>query len=198
MRRGRAGIAEADRSDRDGAIRRHLLAWYDEHLPSVVAAFLAFDGEPDLEPTLLQMADRGTRLALPVVHNEPGGAVIRFREWVPGPELRANRFGIREPSDTAEIRLSEIDLVLVPLVAWDKTGGRLGMGAGFYDRLFQPCLTHLRPLRMGVGYGIQRADRIPMEAWDVRLHMMLTEAGCESCRPEPPVTESSATSAEHE
>ena len=198
MRRRRAGIAETDRPDLDDAIRQHLMAWYDRHRPSVVAAFLAFDGEPDLEPALLQMADRGTRLALPVVHDEPEGTVIRFREWVQGLELRANRFGIREPAGTAEIRLPEIDLVLVPLVAWDTTGNRLGMGASFYDRLFQPCRRHLRPVRMGVGYGVQRSDRIPMESWDIRLHMMLTETGCATCQPEPPVAKTTVTSAEHQ
>jgi 5-formyltetrahydrofolate cyclo-ligase len=184
MRQRRSAITVEERSALDDAIRRNLLAWCDQADPAVVAAFLAFDGEPDLEPALLQMAESGTRLALPVVENEPGRSVIRFREWLPGRELRANRFGIREPSRTTEIRLPQIDLVLVPLVAWDESGGRLGMGASYYDRLFQPFRELARPVRMGVGYGVQKADRLPLDPWDVRLHMMLSESGVETCRTE--------------
>jgi 5-formyltetrahydrofolate cyclo-ligase len=91
--------------------------------------------------------------------------------------LRKNRYGIYEPVGTGEIRVTDIDLVLVPLVAWDKAGGRLGMGASFYDQLFQPFSELARPFRMGVGYGLQNVECIPLDPWDIRLHGILTENG---------------------
>ena len=80
------------------------------------------------------------------------------------------------------MRLSEIDLALVPLVAWDEYGGRLGMGASFYDRLFEPFAADVKPFRMGVAYQLQKVDHIPLEPWDVRMHAVLTESGCLTCR----------------
>jgi 5-formyltetrahydrofolate cyclo-ligase len=58
------------------------------------------------------------------------------------------------------------------------------MGASFYDRLFQPFASDPRPLRVGVAYGVQEIDRVPLEPWDVPLHMVLTENGCLDCRPQ--------------
>jgi 5-formyltetrahydrofolate cyclo-ligase len=181
MRQRMAALTGSDRPALDEAIRRHLLDWVAVNKPGVVAAFLAFDGEPDLQPALLEMARQGVRLALPVILDEPGRAAITLRAWAPGHRLKPNRFGILEPEASDRIRLSDIDLVLLPLVAWDELGGRLGMGASFYDRLLQPVSELPRPLRVGVGYQVQRAERLPIDPWDVRLHMMISETGCHAC-----------------
>ena len=89
---------------------------------------------------------------------------------MPASETKLNRYGIPEPVGTLELRLSEIDLALVPLVAWDEYGGRLGMGASFYDRLFEPFAADVKPFRMGVAYQLQKVDHIPLEPWEVRMH----------------------------
>jgi len=104
-----------------------------------------------------------------------------MREWLPDRETVANRYGIAEPANTEDIRIVDIDLVLIPLVGWDRTGGRLGMGASFYDRLFQPFAESERPLRIGVGYELQNVPNIPREPWDVGLHGLLTENGWFTC-----------------
>jgi 5-formyltetrahydrofolate cyclo-ligase len=188
-RERRAGLADELRQRLDAAINRHLLDLAERLQPSLIAAFRAFDGEPDLLPALRGLESRGARLALPVVQKDPtdagaaGGARICLRRWSSGSELHPNRFGILEPVGTLEVGLAEVDLALVPLVAWDAAGGRLGMGASFYDRLFQPFANELRPLRVGVAYGVQEVDRVPLEPWDVPLHMVLTEKGCLDCRP---------------
>ncbi|MGK2926352.1 MAG: 5-formyltetrahydrofolate cyclo-ligase [Lysobacterales bacterium] len=188
-RKRRASLADEPRQRLDAEINHHLLDLAERLQPSLIAAFRAFDGEPDLLPALRELESRGARLALPVVQNDPahangaGDAHISFRRWASDSELRRNRFGILEPVGTLEVGLAEVDLALVPLVAWDAEGGRLGMGASFYDRLFQPVASAPRPLRVGVAYGVQEIDRVPLEPWDVPLHMVLTENGCLDCRP---------------
>jgi 5-formyltetrahydrofolate cyclo-ligase len=181
MRQKRAGMANDQRQAWDAAINRHLLDYAESTQPRVITAFMAFDGEPDLVPAMTLLNERDVRVALPVVQEEPGRSVISFRQWSPDGELTDNRFGIAEPRGTREIPLAEIDLALVPLVAWDQSGGRLGMGASFYDRLFQPFAGLARPVRMGVGYQLQRTKRIPLEPWDIRMHIMLSELGCLAC-----------------
>jgi len=178
----RAAIEAAQRKRWDAAINQHLDEYSRQASPAVVAAYLAFDGEPDLMPALAGMEDRGVKLALPVIQDAPAKAVITFRQYSPTGEMQQNRYGISEPAGTREIRVTDIDLVLFPLVGWDKTGGRLGMGASFYDRLFQPFQELGRPVRMGVGYELQYVERVPSDPWDVRLHGVLSENGWFTCK----------------
>ncbi|MDX1381317.1 MAG: 5-formyltetrahydrofolate cyclo-ligase [Xanthomonadales bacterium] len=182
MRRRRAALDAAERRRLDAAINAHLLDFVGRTQPRAVAAFLAFDGEPDLAPALDALERSGVRLAVPVVSAAAGRAGISFHEWSSRVSMRPNRYGIREPRDSADVPVGELDLVLVPLVAWDTAGGRLGMGASFYDRLFQPFAQAPRPLRMGVGYRMQQVEPVPVEPWDIRLHWMLTDDGCIDCR----------------
>ena len=181
IRRERAAIGAEQRQAWDAAINRQLLEHAARTGPGVLAAFLAFDGEPDLAPALAQLEHQGTRLALPVIVDEPTRPAICFRQWSSGSEMKPNRYGIAEPVGTLDVRLDELDLVLIPLVAWDPQGGRLGMGASFYDRAFQPFAQLQHPFRLGVGYQLQELERIPLDPWDVRLHGVLTEKGCFTC-----------------
>ncbi|MBT8048738.1 MAG: 5-formyltetrahydrofolate cyclo-ligase [Xanthomonadales bacterium] len=181
IRRKRAIIDEKKRAHWDALINHQLLAYVSQARPATVAAYMAFDGEPDLAPTLTALYENGAKLALPVVRDAPGKSVITFSQWKPDSDLRPNRYGIAEPAGTDLVRIIDIDLVLVPLVGWDKSGGRLGMGASFYDRLFQPFAELDKPVRMGVGYALQQVSRIPREPWDIRLHGMLTENGWFTC-----------------
>lgn len=178
----RAAIETAQREHWDAAINQHLDKYSRQASPAVIAAYLAFDGEPDLMPTLAQLEGRGVRLALPVVQDAPGKSVITFRHWSITGAMQQNRYGISEPAGARTISVTDIDLVLFPLVGWDKTGGRLGMGASFYDRLFQPFSELGRPVRMGVGYQLQYVKSIPSDPWDIRLHGVLTENGWFTCK----------------
>jgi 5-formyltetrahydrofolate cyclo-ligase len=182
IRRKRAGIDEAQRKHWDASINRQLDQYLLQAKPRVVAAYLAFDGEPDLMPSLAGLEKRGVKLALPVIQDAPGKAVITLRHWSVAGVMQKNRYGIQEPTGTGEVLVTDIDLVLVPLVGWDRTGGRLGMGASFYDRMFQPFSELPRPVRMGVGYELQNVESIPLDPWDIRLHGVLTENGWFTCR----------------
>ena len=181
IRRERAAIDAESRRALDSAINRELLEHAVRTRPGVVAAFVAFDGEPDLAPALAQLEHQGTRLALPVIVDEPTRPAICFRQWSAGSEMKPNRYGIPEPVGTLDFRLDELDLVLIPLVAWNRQGGRLGMGASFYDRAFQPFAELKHPFRLGIAYQLQGVEHIPLDPWDIRLHGILTENGCFTC-----------------
>jgi len=181
IRRKRANIEAAQRKHWDAAINRHLDRYTELASLKVVAAYMAFDGEPDLMPSLAGLEDRGVKLALPVIRGLPGKAVITFKGWSVASEMRQNRYGISEPAGTRDVIISDVDLVLVPLVGWDRTGGRLGMGASFYDRLFQPFSELGGPVRMGVGYELQNVETVPRDPWDIRMHAFLTENGWFTC-----------------
>lgn len=181
LRARRAGIASNSRAALDALINRHLVEYARAAHLSDIAAFLAFDGEPDLSPALQELGDSGVTLALPVINVISGRNSISFHQWTRDCELRPNRFGILEPVGTAEIPLIRFDAVLIPLVGWDRGGGRLGMGGSFYDRAFQPFSQSPRPVRMGVGYEKQECGQVPLDPWDIRLHAMLTEKGWFTC-----------------
>jgi len=181
IRQARAQLTGDERALLNSAINRHLLEYAERTGPRVVAAFVAFDGEPDLGPALSSMEAGGVRVALPVIREAAGRADICFRQWSRGSEMQPNRYGIPEPVGTLDVRLAEIDLALIPLVAWDSRGGRLGMGASFYDRLFQPMAEAQQPFRMGAAYQLQQVERVPLAPWDIGLHGVLTENGCFTC-----------------
>ena len=95
--------------------------------------------------------------------------------------MRANHMGISEPVGGAAVDLEKLDLVLMPLVAWDRQGRRLGMGGGYYDRAFKRVLGLDRPERVGVAWSLQEADELPQESWDVSLHAVVTEKEWFTC-----------------
>lgn len=83
-------------------------------------------------------------------------------------------YGIREPAlECPIVRLEEIDAALVPGLAWDRTGGRLGRGAGYYDRLFERRAW--RGARIGLFFAHQEVPAVPVDPWDARLHAIVTE-----------------------
>jgi 5-formyltetrahydrofolate cyclo-ligase len=91
-------------------------------------------------------------------------------------ELAAGSYGIREPHPACPlVSVGELDAALVPGLGWDRAGGRIGRGAGYYDRLFGD--PGWRAFRCGVFFATQEAAWVPMEPWDVRLDVVVTEQG---------------------
>jgi 5-formyltetrahydrofolate cyclo-ligase len=143
-----------------------------------VAAYLAMDGELDPAPALSLARRRGCDLFLPVVTRFSRRS-MRFSRLGAGAAMRRNRWGILEP-DRPGINGRWLDLALVPCVAFDANGERLGMGAGFYDRHFS-FLKHRsawrRPRLLGLAYEFQRTSGIDVRPWDVPLWGVVTELG---------------------
>ena len=97
-----------------------------------VALYLANDGEVDTSPLAALCRHSGKQLYLPVIDPQN---LLEFVQWNDGSELLPNRFGIPEPpAHSARCPAAQLDILIMPLVAWDRRGGRLGMGGGFYDR----------------------------------------------------------------
>ena len=142
-----------------------------------VAGYWAVAGELPLLALVAGLRERGQTWHLPVLDPD---RTLRFAPWQPGNAIELNKYGIPEPRDGRidALRANELDVVLVPLLGFDRSGHRLGFGGGWYDRSFaflhgRPGIG--RPLLVGVGYAMQEVERIPLEPWDVRLDYVATE-----------------------
>jgi 5-formyltetrahydrofolate cyclo-ligase len=183
LRAKRKQLGESERISLDTSINCYLEEFFAKHQPSTIAAFWPFDGEPNLLPTLMATRQQGTRVVLPVIKPGESRPSLIFRQWSDTTEMEKSFFGIPEPCEGRVIPLPSIELLLMPLVGWTESGCRLGMGAGFYDRALQPLNRSDVPIRAGVAYQLQQVHDIPDEPWDIRLHMLLSEAGWHRCRP---------------
>ena len=131
----------------------------------------------DLLPLLNTALYLGKACYLPLVPKRLGRP-MRFARLGASTRWYHNRFGIPENYDPRPLSAGKIDVMFMPLVAFDPTGNRLGMGGGFYDG----TLAFLRrrhvwrkPLLIGTAYEMQKVDCLPREAWDVRLDYVITE-----------------------
>lgn len=143
-----------------------------------VAAFVAVDAELDPGPFVAAVRPSRRQIFLPVLGPRPG--TLSFVRVEAGDLLEPNRYGIPEPRPGVSANAKFLDLVLVPLVGFDDTGNRLGMGAGYYDRTFafRRGRRHwFGPLLIGFAYECQRIDTLPAMPWDVPLDGVVTEEG---------------------
>ena len=158
----------------DSRICAHVVQAADAGEHDAVAGYLAFAGEPDILPALVQLYQLGHQVYLPVIDPQQQG-LMRFCQWHPDCELHINRFGIREPADGPDIAIEELNLVLAPLVGFTATGDRLGLGAGYYDRAMS--FPTEGPRLTGVAYALQQVETVHSEAWDVPVDELITENG---------------------
>lgn len=135
-----------------------------------VLLFAPLPHEPDIWPLLAEGIAAGKTIALPAF--VPGTNTYTARQIIDlARDLVAGKFGIREPAATcSEVPLNRLDLVLVPGIAFDIRGGRLGRGKGFYDRL----LATVNGTKCGVAFDEQLVDAVPVGPMDVRLDCILT------------------------
>src|SRR6266403_340829 len=138
---------------------------------AVVAGYSPIRSEIDPMPLMRKLAAPGMRLALPAI--VAGDRLLKFRAWCPGDRLRRGRLGILEPSADAEEAIP--DIMLVPLAAFDRSGHRIGYGAGHYDR----TLEQLRKLKaiaaVGIAAAVQEVEAVPALLHDAVLDYVLTE-----------------------
>ncbi len=144
-----------------------------------IAVYLPSDGEIDPQPLMQYLWSLGKTLYLPILV-PLSGQRLWFSSYSPGDRLVLNRFGIPEPERThhQRIRPTALDLVLTPLVGFDDTGHRLGMGGGYYDRTFGFLNKRTRwrkPRLMGLAYELQRCQTLTRASWDVDLDAVATE-----------------------
>lgn len=139
-----------------------------------IALYIANDGEIDPSVVARRALALGKRLYLPVLH--PHLPHMRFARWRPGDKLIRNRFNIPEPAPKAiQLPANKLDMVCMPLVGFDSSGNRLGMGGGFYDRTFAYRLKQrkAKPLLVGIAHRCQHVPALPAQPWDVPLDMIV-------------------------
>ncbi|MGF1741315.1 5-formyltetrahydrofolate cyclo-ligase [Vibrio profundum] len=141
-----------------------------------IALYLSNDGELDTQPLFERLWQQGKKTYLPVLHPFSKGQLL-FLHYHRESVMSTNRYGIAEPKldQRLIIPASQLNLICVPLVAFDSDGNRLGMGGGYYDRTLEPWFSTGRgPEPIGIAYDCQFVDAIPAEAWDIPLPMIAT------------------------
>ncbi len=141
-----------------------------------IGIYLAYDGEIGTEHIIEHLQCHNTRCYLPILSPDKR---LQFARYLPNQKMRNNQFGIAEPIGHQDHREPwELDLVLLPLVGFDRQGGRLGMGGGFYDRSFSFIKTQSamsRPLLIGLAHHCQEVDKIAMNDWDIPIDKIATD-----------------------
>ena len=180
LRERRAALSPKEQADVAVAVRTRLARIVALERAQVVGGYRAIRGEVDLDAALTRLHDAGAMVTVPRV----SGVRLDFLPWSPTSETVAGSFGIDEPINGEPLPLTQHDVVLVPLVAFDDTGQRLGQGGGFYDRAIAAAGAS-RPLLIGVAHAFQQVRSVPVEAWDMPLDAVVTEerihefrAGC--------------------
>jgi 5-formyltetrahydrofolate cyclo-ligase len=137
----------------------------------IVSGFSPIRTEINPLPLLRRLEAAGARLALPVVAGK--GKPLIMRAYVFGQQLDAGVWGIREPKDDApEVNP---DILIVPLVAFDRRGNRIGHGAGYYDMTIARLRTLKPVVAVGIAYAAQEVAEVPATERDARLDLVLTE-----------------------
>ena len=168
--------ALAARAGRDPTLGAQLAEKFLSEWPlppgAAVSGFWPMGDEIDIRPLLEALHARGHPILLP--ETPPRGNPLIFRHWYPGMALIRERFGTHRPSGP----VGAPDLLLVPLLAFDRAGRRLGYGGGYYDR----TLAGLPAAQaVGCAYAAQEVDEVPATEYDARLHAVATERGVISC-----------------
>lgn len=168
----RNAISSADRLEAAQSVALH----YADHpylAPAkTFAGYYPFRNELDVLPIFNRMSQYGRTMALPAVT----GDMLVFKHWAPSTPLTTDRYGVKTPEVTSEEMVPE--LVLVPLLAFDAQGYRLGYGGGFYDRVMQKYRDNGQDtLFFGVAYTQQEVDTVYAEPHDQPLDGILTDLG---------------------
>lgn len=173
----RQALGDSERASATALIGARLLALLATLSPRVLSFTWPISGEADLRPFVARWlaADPTRRLVLPEVVKRAQPMV--FREWTPGAPLREQKFGVMVPVSG---ELLTPDAILLPPVAFDEEGNRLGYGGGYYDRTLASLSP--RPIAIGAGFELSRTPTIRPQSWDQQLDYVVTEAGLRSFR----------------
>ncbi len=167
MERRKVAFSTGDRTA--GAAR--LLEVLEAHRGRPVSGYMPMRGEIDPLPAMADLAADGI-IGVPII---PGKAVpLVFHRWAPDAAMRPGPFGARVPVEAVEM---EPHVLIVPLLAFDRRGGRLGYGGGYYDRTLERLRAARPTMAVGFAWAAQETDDLPLEATDQPLDLIVTEAG---------------------
>jgi len=145
--------------------------WF--HSAKQLALYSASDGEISTHPLFQSCTARGSACLLPIIEPQ---RQMRWALWGKKSALVANRFGILEPaSPRSYASLQSCQVIVVPLVGFDRSGNRVGMGAGYYDRALAEFDSERRAVFVGLAHSCQEVAKITPQAWDIPLDYIATE-----------------------
>jgi 5-formyltetrahydrofolate cyclo-ligase len=174
----RDATAPDDRATWSEAISQRFLSLPEVQRASTVMLFWTFGSEVDTAPLLRALYERGVRTALPRIADGDIDPVT----YAPGDPTIETRFGAMEPAGGEVLAPGDVDVVATPAVVFDRRGGRVGYGGGFYDRFF----ARARPetARIGIGFGMQvlpERELLPGGAFDLPVDAVVTESETVRC-----------------
>jgi len=143
-----------------------------------IGIYLANDGEIDPGVVLATALKAGKSCFLPILHPLKKNKLY-FGQYDSGTKMAKNRFGIAEPvlNSTQVAPPWSLDIIFMPLVAFDRQGNRMGMGGGFYDRTlaFMADSKRVKPKLVGLAHGCQEVETLSQQSWDIPLHLIATD-----------------------
>jgi 5-formyltetrahydrofolate cyclo-ligase len=177
LRAARQALSDQDRVQGSTAIAERFLSCVPYGDYSNAAGYFAMDGEVSVTHLLSDLEAAGLRTCLPKVVDKSGP--LAFCGWKPGDKLTDGPFGTQEPLSGSTV---QPQLLIVPLVGFNRQGTRLGFGGGFYDRTIAELRSNGAPLCVGVAFHCQERHDLPLEPHDQRLDMILTDRDIIDCR----------------
>lgn len=184
LRERRRSLSE---SEQLSAAKNLALQFKKSQSPSAtlsIAVYSASDGEINPNILITELLNSGNSIALPYIESlapsiksPPSESHMSFAPFSKNSTMQTNRYGIQEPVTKQRINCSSFDLVLLPLVAFDSQGKRLGMGGGFYDRAFafKKRQPNQKPYLIGLAHECQEVETIDSDDWDIPLDAVLTD-----------------------
>ncbi len=143
----------------------------------IVSGFFPYQSEIDTRPLLGKLAGDGWTTCLPIVI--ANGLPLQFRRWLPGEPTIAGVWGIPRPPDSSPEL--DPDVLIIPMLAFDRKGYRLGYGGGFYDRTLEKLRAIKKVIAIGVAYSAQELDEVPHGSHDQALNFIMTEREVITC-----------------
>lgn len=176
LRKLRANISLERQQEAADSLAARCLSILDINTHVHVAGYFAVGGEILVDQILANVRSRGGFSYAPVLSE---GNTLRFASFDDYTPMISNKFNIKEPDVATSDYLmpTDLDAVLVPLVGFDKSRNRMGMGGGFYDRSFAHRNNAAgKPFLIGVAYDMQQAESVYPDWWDVKLDVIVTES----------------------
>lgn len=171
----RSAIPAAEASRKSRAIRDRLRDLFDGHTEIMVYA--SKDPEVETEGIIADLLAAGKRVIVPIIERETCTLRLSYLEDLS--VLVPSTFSVPEPiGHEIPARAADVEVVVVPMLAYDKSGNRLGYGAGYYDRFLERC-PH--PVTIGIAYSCQEVALLPAEPNDVTMDYIVTEKGIIDC-----------------
>lgn len=174
LRNNRKALSQKQQTLASEALKHKCIEFAEQY--SKFALYLHNDGEINPALAIEALWNLNKTVCLPVMHSFRKG-YLNFQVYQRDMVLPPNHYGIPEPQLSAPhtIAVSDIDVLFMPLVGFDKKGNRLGMGGGYYDRTLNRILNQQnRPILIGLAHDCQQVDALPIESWDVPLDIILT------------------------